>query len=348
MYYNVIIQKCALKEGRRRTKMQKGNNVNAAKAPKVKKGKSLNRIHSKSFGERLMENWQLILLAIPGFIFYIIFRYGPMYGLVIAFKDYGIFRGIIDSPWAEPVTKHFIKFFNSGDFWLLFKNTAMLGAFGLLWSFPVPILFALLLNEVRHKSYKKFVQTATYLPSFLSIVVVCSMLTDMLSPSSGIFNNIIKSLGGEPIYFLVKPEWFRTIYIASDVWAGFGYNAIIYLAALSGVDPQLYEAATIDGCGRIKSMWHVTLPGILPTIATMFILNSGRILNVGADKLLLLYNPATYSVADTFSTYVYRKGIGGFDYSYSTAVGLFNSLVALMFVLLSNWVSRKFAETSLW
>ncbi len=314
----------------------------------MQKSKSLNRVHSKTLGERIMQNWQLILLALPGFIFYVIFRYGPMYGLVIAFKDYGIFTGILQSPWAEPVTKHFADFFGSGDFWTLFRNTAMIGIFSLLWSFPVPILFALLLNEVRHKTYKKLVQTVTYLPSFLSIVVVCSMLTDMLSPSSGIFNSIIKALGGEPIYFLVKPEWFRTIYIASGVWSHFGYNAIIYLAALSGVDPQLYEAATIDGCGRIKSMWHVTLPGILPTVATMFILNSGSILNVGADKILLLYNPATYSVADTFSTYVYRKGIQETNYSYSTAVGLFNSLVALMFVILSNYVSKKFAETSLW
>ncbi len=314
----------------------------------MQKSKSLNRVHSKTLGERIMQNWQLILLALPGFVFYVIFRYGPMYGLVIAFKDYGIFTGILQSPWAEPVTKHFIDFFGSGDFWVLFKNTAMIGVFSLLWSFPVPILFALLLNEVRHTTYKKFVQTVTYLPSFLSIVVICSMLTDMLSPTSGIFNTIIKALGGEPIYFLVKPEWFRTIYIASGVWSYFGYNAIIYLAALSGVDPQLYEAATIDGCGRIKSMWHVTLPGILPTVATMFILNSGSILNVGADKILLLYNPATYSVADTFSTYVYRKGIQEADYSYSSAVGLFNSLVALMFVLLSNYVSKKFAETSLW
>ncbi len=306
------------------------------------------RIHSKSLAERIAHDWQLILLAIPGFVFYIIFRYGPMYGLVIAFKDYGIFTGILQSPWAEPVTKHFMDFFGSGDFWLLLKNTFLLGAGSLVWTFPVPILFAFLLNEVRHKSYKKFVQTATYLPSFLSIVVVCSMLTDMLSPSSGIFNAIIKAFGGEPIYFLVKPEWFRTIYIASDVWGGFGYNAIIYLAALSGVDPQLYEAATIDGCGRIKSMWHVTLPGILPTIATMFILRAGHIIQVGADKLLLLYNPATYSVADTFSTYVYRKGIQETNYSYSTAVGLFNSVVALIFVIISNTVSKKFAETSLW
>jgi len=170
----------------------------------------------------------------------------------------------------------------------------------------------------------------------------------MLSPTSGIINQVITALGGESIYFLIKPEWFRPVYILSGIWSSFGNGAIIYLAALSGVDPQLYEAAKIDGCGRIKSMWYVTLPGILPTIATMFILNSGSIISVGADKVLLLYNPATYSVADVFNTYVYRKGIIETNYSYSTAVGLFQSLVSLIFVILSNYVSRKFAETSLW
>ncbi len=305
-------------------------------------------IHRKTFGERIINDWQLILLALPGFVFYIIFRYGPMYGLVIAFKDYGIYRGILQSPWAVPPTKHFAAFFGSGDFWILFRNTALIGIYSLLYGFPIPILFAMLLNEVRHMKYKKFVQTSTYLPSFLSVVVVCSMFTDMLSPSSGLINTIIAALGGTKTYFLTKPEWFRTIYVGTGIWSSFGYNAIIYLAALSGVDPQLYEAAKIDGCGRIKSMWYVTLPGILPTIATMFILSSGHILNTGADKVLLLYNPATYSVADVFSTYVYRKGILETNYSYSTAVGLFNSLVGLLFVLMSNTISRKFAETSLW
>ena len=312
---------------------------------KIKKAKP---IHRRSFGERLAADWQLILLALPGLAFYLIFRYGPMYGLVIAFKDYGIFTGIMQSPWASPPTKWFAQFFGSGDFWLLFRNTALLGILTLVCSFPVPIIFAILLNEVRHIKYKKFVQTVTYLPSFLSVVVICSMVTDMLSPTSGIINQVIKALGGESIYFLIKPEWFRPVYILSGIWSSFGNGAIIYLAALSGVDPQLYEAAKIDGCGRIKSMWYVTLPGILPTIATMFILNSGSIISVGADKVLLLYNPATYSVADVFNTYVYRKGIIETNYSYSTAVGLFQSLVSLIFVILSNYVSRKFAETSLW
>lgn len=314
----------------------------------MSKNAKVKPIHRRSFMERLVADWQLLLLALPGLAFYLIFRYGPMYGLVIAFKDYGIFTGILQSPWAEPPTKWFAQFFGSGDFWLLFKNTALLGILSLVCSFPVPIIFAVLLNEVRHVKYKKFVQTVTYLPSFLSVVVICSMVTDMLSPTSGIINQVIKSLGGEGIYFLIKPEWFRPVYILSGIWSSFGNGAIIYLAALSGVDPQLYEAAKIDGCGRIKSMWYVTLPGILPTIATMFILNSGSIISVGADKVLLLYNPATYSVADVFNTYVYRKGIIETNYSYSTAVGLFQSLVSLIFVIASNYVSKKFAETSLW
>lgn len=306
-------------------------------------------IHSKTFLERVVHDWQLILLALPGFIFYVIFRYGPIYGLVIAFKDYQLYRGILQSPWATPLFKHFYKFFvETRNFWPLFRNTALLGIYSLLWGFPIPIIFAVLLNEVRHLKYKKVVQTVTYLPSFLSVVVICSMFTDMLSPNNGLINTVIAALGGEKIYFLTKPEWFRTIYVGTGIWATFGYTAIIYIAALSNVDPQLYEAAKIDGCGRLKSMWYVTLPGILPTIATMLILNSGHILNTGADKVLLLYNPATYSVADIFSTHVYREGIKGMNYSYATAVGLFNSLVGLLFVIITNTLSKKFAETSLW
>ena len=302
----------------------------------------------KSFGEKLVENWQLILLALPGFVFYIVFRYGPMYGLTIAFKDYGIFQGVFGSPWAEPLTKHFIAFFDSGDFFKLFRNTLAIGVYSLLWTFPFPIIFAIFLNEVRSIKFKKTVQTITYLPSLLSVVVVCSMLIDMLSPSTGIINTVIKALGGEGIYFMVKPEWFRTVYIASGIWHGFGHSAVIYIAALSNVDPQLYEAAKIDGCTRLKLMWHVTLPGILPTVVTMFIMNSGNILKVGSEKILLLYNPATYEVADTFSTFVYRKGIIETDYSYSTAVGLFESVVALVLVVITNTLSRKLNETSLW
>lgn len=302
----------------------------------------------KTFGQRVIEDWQLILLALPGFIFYIIFRYGPMYGVTIAFKDYGIFTGILKSPWAEPVTKHFQAFFSSGDFWILLRNTLLLGLYQKLFAFPVPIIFALFLNEVRSMKFKKTIQTITYMPSLLSTVVVCSMVIDMLSPSTGIINQIIKAFGGEPIYFMVKPEWFRTVYITSGIWSGFGHSAVIYIAALSNIDSQLYEAARIDGCTRLKMIWHVTLPGIVPTIVTMFILGIGNIIKAGGEKVLLLYNPATYEVADTFNTYVYRKGILETNYSYSTAVGLFESVVALILIMITNYVSKKVGETSLW
>ncbi|MBU5450458.1 sugar ABC transporter permease [Acetivibrio sp. MSJd-27] len=315
-------------------------------------------VRKRTLGERLKKDWQLILLALPGVVFYIIFRYGPMYGLTIAFKDYGIYTGILGSPWIG--FKNFVEFFNiqngwtgfaSSDFLPLFRNTLLLGLYSLFWGFPFPILFAILLNEVKNSKFKKLVQTTSFLPSFLSVVVVCSMLVDMLSPSNGAINSLLKAIGlvGEDgYYFMIKPEWFRTIYIASDIWQNCGYNAIIYVAALAGVDQQLYEAAKIDGCGRIKSMWYVTLPSILPTVATMFIMRSGNLIKIGYEKVILLYQPATYSVADIFGTFVYRKGIIDMDYSYSTAVGLFESTVALILVITCNTISRKLTETSLW
>ncbi len=315
-------------------------------------------VRKLTFGERLKKDWQLILLAIPGIIFYIIFRYGPMYGVTIAFKDYQIYTGIMRSPWIG--FKNFVEFFNiqngwsgffSSDFLPLFRNTLLLGVYNLLWSFPFPIIFAILLNEVKNAKFKKLVQTTSFLPTFLSVVVVCSMLIDMLSPSTGAINNLLKAVGlvdQDGFYFMIKPEWFRTLYIASGIWQNAGYNAIIYVAALAGVDQQLYEAAKMDGCGRFRSMWHVTIPGILPTVVTMFIMNSGNIIKIGYEKVLLLYQPATYSVADVFGTYTYRKGIIDLDYSYSTAVSLFESAVALILVFISNTVSRKLTETSLW
>ncbi len=302
----------------------------------------------KTFAQRLAEDWQLILLAIPGIVFYLIFHYGPMYGITIAFKDYGIFTGILKSPWAEPATKHFISFFSSGDFWILFRNTLLLGLYTKLFSFPVPIIFAVFFNEIKHVKFKKTVQTITYMPSLLSTVVICSMVIDMLSPSTGIINKVIEALGGEAVYFMIKPEWFRTVYIVSGIWSGFGHSAVIYIAALGNIDSQLYEAARIDGCSRLKMIWHVTIPGIIPTIVTMFILGIGNIIKMGSEKVLLLYNPATYEVADTFATYVYRKGILETNYSYSTAVQLFESVVALVLILTTNYLSRKFSETSLW
>lgn len=289
---------------------------------------------------------QLLIIFLPCILFYAIFRYGPMYGLIIAFKKYSVYQGIIKSPWVG--LKYFEQFFTGPDFWILLRNTFQLGFFSLLWTFPCPIIFALLLNEVKNQKFKKMVQTVSYLPSFLSIVIISSMVIDFLSPSHGIINTIIEALGFEKIYFMIKPEWFRTIYIGSDIWAGIGSGAIIYLAALAGVDPTLYEAGKVDGCNRFHAMFYITLPSILPTITTMFILRAGNMFRIGYEKILLLYNPTTYEVADVFSTYVYRKGLLELNYSYGAAAGLFESVVALIMIYLANTLSRKLSENSLW
>lgn len=295
---------------------------------------------------KVKRDWQLLLLVFPGVVFYIIFRYVPMFGLLIAFQDYGIYLGITKSPWVG--LANFNEFFSNSDFSMLFKNTFLLGIYNLIWSFPFPILFALLLNEVKNKSYKKLVQTISYIPAFLSVVVVCSMAVDMLSPNNGNINRLLVAFGQETQYFLIKPEWFRTIYITTGIWQMMGYSAVVYIAAIGGVDQQLYEAATLDGCGRLKSIWHVTIPGILPTVVTMFILNAGKVIQLGYEKVLLLYTPMTYQVADVFSTYVYRKGILESNFSYSTAVGVFEAVIALVIVLAVNFASKKTTENSLW
>jgi len=308
--------------------------------------RQLNTKKKKGFIKYILQNWQLYLLLIPGVVFYIVFRYIPMFGVVIAFKDYGIFQGVIDSPWVG--FKHFSAFFASDDFVRLFKNTFLLGAYNIIWAFPFPVLFAILLNEVRNKKFRQFVQTSSYLPSFLSIVIVSSMVTDFLSPNNGMINQIISALGFDKHYFMIDPKWFRTIYIASDIWQYMGYNAIIYISALTTIDSALYEAAEIDGCGRLKSMWYITIPGILPTVVTMFIIKAGSMIKVGYEKVLLLYTPSTYSVADVFSTFTYRKGLMETNYSYGTAVSLFESLVALIIIVSCNKLSKKFSEQSLW
>jgi len=289
---------------------------------------------------------QLLILFIPCFLFYAIFRYGPMYGVIIAFKKYSVFTGIIKSPWVG--IKYFEQFFSNPDFLLLFKNTLLLGVYSLLWTFPFPIIFAVLLNEIRNKRFKKSIQTVSYLPSFLSLVIICSMVIDFLSPGHGAINNILEALGMQRQYFISMPEWFRTIFIASDIWSSMGYGAIIYLAAIAGIDPTLYEAGTMDGCNRFHSMWYITIPSIFPTIATMFVLKSGSIIKIGFEKVILLYTPTTYQVADVFSTYVYRKGIIDMNYSYGAAVGLFESVISLILLLIANAVSKKLSESSLW
>lgn len=311
------------------------------------------RSNQKNNGSKLKKTFnhikrdrQLLIIFLPCALFYAIFRYGPMFGLVMSFQDYGIYLGYFKSPWVG--LKHFIKFFSSPDFLLLFKNTFLLGLYTLLWTFPFPIIFAIFLNEIRNAKFKKAIQTLSFLPSFLSVVIVSSMVIDFLSPSGGIINTMIKAFGFESKYFIIDPKWFRTIFITSEIWSTMGYNAIIYLAAIAGVDQELYEAARVDGCGRLRGIWYITLPSILPTIATMFILKSGTIFTIGYEKVLLLYTPTTYKVADVFSTYVYRKGLLEANYSYAAAVGLFESFVALTLLLITNKMSKKLSDQSLW
>ena len=264
----------------------------------------------------------------------------------MAFQNYRPSKGIFGSQWVG--LKYFLDFFHSAYFSRLVRNTVLISVYSLLWGFPVPILFALFLNELRDGPFKKVVQTVSYLPHFISVVVLVGMVQSFLNPYDGIVNVIIKALGGSPINFLSEPSWFRTIYVASGIWQNFGYDSIIYLSAIAAVDPQLYEAARVDGAKRLQVMVHVTLPGILPTVIIMLILRFGNIMSVGFEKVNLLYSPATYETADVISTYVYRRGVLDGQFSFSTAVDFFNSVINLILICTVNKISSKVSETSLW
>jgi putative aldouronate transport system permease protein len=287
----------------------------------------------------------LYLMFLPPLLFYLVFHYAPMYGVLVAFKQFSIKRGIMGSDWVG--LRYVKQFLADPYFWLVFKNTLIINLYNLLWSFPAPIILALLLNELRWKRIKSYTQTISYLPHFLSTVVVVGMLTSFLS-GNGIINRGLGILGLGPYPFLTDARFFRTVYIASGIWQGVGWGSIIYLAALSMVDLELYEAAIIDGAGRWKRVLYVTLPGITPTITIMLILETGRIMNVAFQKILLLMNGPNMLVSDVISTFVYRRGIAEADFSYATGVGLFQSIVALIFVTSCNAISRRVSETSLW
>ena len=293
----------------------------------------------------LVKNRYLYLLAIPVIVFYALFLYGPMFGLVIAFKQYNIGQGIFQSKWVG--FQYFQEFFKSIYFSRTLLNTFIISFADILFGFPLPIIFALLLNELRGTRFKKTVQTVTYLPHFISMVVICGMITDFFS-TDGVISRLIAMLGGENMNYLASPKWFRTIFVGTNVWQSFGWNSIIYLAALTGVDTQLYEAAAIDGAGKWKQTLHVTLPGIMSTIVIMLILRIGALLSVGYEKIILLYSPITYETADVISTYVYRDGLVQGNWSYSTAIGLFNSVINFILLIIANTLSRKYSESSLW
>lgn len=307
------------------------------------------KVHKEKFIKRLKSdihhNWSLYLLVIPVIAFYIMFKYKPMYGALIAFKDFTPIKGFDGSEWVG--VKHFARFFSSPYFGRLIKNTFLLSFYNLLFGFPAPIILALMLNEVKNTTFKKITQTVTYLPHFLSLVVICGMVTDF-SLTNGLFNNIIEFFGGTRTPLLQYEENYRTIYVISGIWKEVGWGTIIYLAALAGIDMQLYEAAKIDGANRWKQTIHVTLPGITPQIVILLIMKIGNLMSMGYEKTILLYNPAIYDTADIISSYVYRVGLLNAEWSYSTAIGLFNSLINCILVISANYISKKTTENSLW
>lgn len=308
-------------------------------------------IPKKSFGARLKADFKryklVYLLGFLGLAYYVIFCYLPMGGIVIAFKDFRPARGIWASKWANPWYKYFEQFFNGYYFGRILRNTLMINLLDLVFGFPAPIILALLLNELRSNSYKRIVQTVSYLPHFISQVVVCGIILDFFS-GSGLVNQVIMGLGGERTLFMQNASMFQPIYVGSGIWQGIGYGSIIYLSALGGVQADLYDAAAIDGCNRFQRVIHVTIPGILPTIIIMLILRVGNMMSLGYEKIILMYNETTYETADVISSFVYRYGMQKGNYSYATAVGLFNSVFNFLLLVGVNALSRKVSEVSLW
>ena len=306
-----------------------------AKKPKAKKSKA-----RKPLKKEILSNWGVYMFLLPAMIWYLVWCYFPMYGIVTAFKDYSVFKGIWGSEWVG--LENFRTFFESPYAARTIRNTFLINIYNMVTVFPLTIVLALLLNELRCKWFKSGVSTLLYLPHFISTVVVAGMVVTFLSPSSGIINILIEKFGGEKIYFLAKPEYFRTIFNIMGGWQGIGFGTIVYTSALCGIDETLYEAARIDG------IWHITLPGIAPTISIMLIMRIGSLLSVGSDAILLLYQPITYETADVISTYTYRVGIEGGNYGVSTAIGLLNGVIGALLVTMANKVSRKVSNASIW
>lgn len=299
----------------------------------------------RGFRAYMQRNWVLYLMVLPGMLALIIFRYVPMYGVLMAFEKYMPAKGILGSKWVG--FQHFVNFFHSPYFGRLLGNTFMLGIVTLVFTFPAPILLALLLNEVRNPRFKRVTQTISYVPYFISTVIVVGLLKDMASTNDGIINTAIVALGGQKIDFFASPQWFRPLYVISSIWSGIGYNSIIYLAAISGINPELYESAVLDGASRMKQAIHITIPCISSTIVILLIFAVGGIVGNDYQKILLMQSPLTYETSDVISTYVYREGILGGSYSYTTAINLFTSLISLFFILVTNWVARKAGESSI-
>ena len=307
-----------------------------------------NAVRKRAFIQRtrLNRNWDLYLLLLLPIAYFAVFKYQPMYGLIIAFKNFSARKGILGSAWVG--LYHFENFFASYYFPLFLKNTLLISLYSIFLGFPMPILLALSINEIAAPRMKKCVQTIVYMPHFLSVIVTCSLVIQFLSPTTGIINKLIVALGGTPQYFMAMESAFKSIYVLSDVWSGMGWNAIIYLAALSGIDPSLYESAEIDGANRWQRILYINLPGILPTVVITLILRSGSVMNVGYEKILLLQNELNYNPSEVISTYVYNKGVLQAQYSFSTAVGLFNNAINFVVLTLVNRMAKAAQQDTLW
>ena len=297
------------------------------------------------FMKRIIADKFLILMVLPAVIYFIVFKYVPMFGNIIAFQNYNPQSGFLGSEWVG--FHWFEEFFASRYFFRLIKNTFLLATLNLLFSFPVPIIFALILNELGETKFKKITQTISYMPHFISLTIIIGILTDLCS-SSGVFNKILGTFGMEPINFMTSSQWFRPLYISSGIWQSFGYGAIVYLAAISGIDPNLYESASVVGTTRFQKMIKITLPSLVPTAVILLIMDCGKMFSVGAEKVLLMYSPSVYSTADVISTYVYRRGILGSDFSFAAAVGLFESVINVTLLLIVNRLSKKVSDSALW
>lgn len=296
--------------------------------------------------QHFRKEWQLYILLAPTIIWFVVFLYKPMYGLQIAFKDYSIFRGVAGSPWVG--FEHFHTLFGSEQFLRALRNTFMISALSLCFGFPIPIFLAIMFNEITNQVFKRTAQTIVYLPHFISTVIISGIVITAFSPSAGIVNSFLSWIGVDPIYFLIKPEWFRPIYIGSGIWQEAGFSSIVFLAAIAGVSPSLYESAVVDGASRWQMVWKITIPSILPTIIIMLIIRIGNLLEVGFELIILLYQPATFETSDVINTFIYRQGLQGAQYDLAAAAGLFNAIVAFVLVMTANTISRRFSRTSLW
>ncbi|OCA86135.1 protein lplB [Bacillus sp. FJAT-27225] len=293
-----------------------------------------------------LKHWQLYSMILPGFIFFVVFKYIPLGGIVIAFQDYNVYRGIFESPWVG--LKHFINLFEYPEFYEILTNTVLISLYQLILGFPAPIILALLLNEVRKMKFKQTIQTILYLPHFLSWVIVGGLVISFLSPTSGMVNEVIKWFGGEPIFFMQEPQFFRSIVVSSGIWKEIGWGTIIYLAAMAGVNPELYEAAEVDGAGKLRQAISITLPSIMPTIIVLLLLRIGNILDLGFEQIYMLLNPLVWDTGEVFDTYIYRVGLLGGQYSYTTAIGLFKSVVGLLLLVGANKLSKRMTGNSIY